>query len=440
MPPKKKLSYPEQYAQAVELLDGLGAGLEMSSWTPYVSDRLAALQAQAARVSEGVLASTGFAYFNFDDTILSDWDSARPAVAEFLQYWNNRDGYTKTPALAAVAAVDRATLQHAVVLNGMKADWEELHYSIRLVAGRSASEEFDSRIASENMRNLLRHIGEGRLNLDATDRKIPIVDGAPLTIRWFKANARPTARRTIADLVADMLRIREVTPHMDPQIRQELDADIIKYSAIDQTKEIAFRVRRENTKSPLVSHRFRSAYVDGKIRRRTAGYAANPILCLATDPVFTPSLNVYEETAATADGNKKNVQAMGPLERVSSKRLTTVPFGDLQFYFWYSDAPERKAKPPVTTKKNPYSATAFPGLWLGPRKVADGLNPTVIVQLAADRSQRRFSISKHGLESAWAQAAKVYSADRNIELDAVLAMRPSMQAVNDMLAWAEQFS
>lgn len=438
MPSTKKIAYAARCNSAVALLDSLGAGTQMTSWTGFVSAYLHAMRMQAQRVADGVLASTGFAYFNYGDDCFTDWDKARAAIAEFVLDWDNRDSLMKAPAMASVVAVNSETLQHARTINRMKGEWEQIHSAIRMVAGRSACGDFNTNTASENMRSLLRHIGESRLNLDAADRKIPVVDGFPLSIRWFLANARPTVRRTIADLVEEMHTMRENHPNMETSIRHTLDADLASYSAMDQSKEIAFRARRENPDKPLVSCRFRITYLDGKIRCHNKGYAANPILCLAAEPVFTPTMNVYEEVAKTkVDGTQKNVLAMGPVERVSDLQLTKVPLGELPFYFWYKEPPKLNPKKPAKSSKNPYSATAFPGLWLGPRKVVGGLNPVVIVQLQADRSQRRFSISKFGLESAWEQAARVYSDDRNIEFDAVVAMCPSMQSVNDMLAWAE---
>lgn len=438
MSPKKNNTYAERCAGAIAMLDGMGAGNQMASWTEYVSAYLQSMRAQARKVADGVLASSGFAYFNYGTECIADWDEARMAITAFMLNWNNRDSYSKAPVMASVVAVDNETLEYARILNRMKGEWEQIHSAIRLVAGRSPGGDFNTSIASENMRSLLRHIGESRLNLDATDRKIPIVDGFPLSIRWYLANARPTARRTIADLVDEMRTVRENHPHMDANIRHLLDTDMAIYSAMDQSKEIAFRARRENPNKPLVSCRFRMTYLDGKIRRQNKGYAANPILCLAAEPVFTPTMKIYEDVAKTKiQGALKNVKTMGPVKRVSDLQLTRVPLGELPFYFWYKEPPKRQSKAPaISSKKNPYSATAFPGLWLGPRKVAGGLNPVVIVQLQADRSQRRFSISKFGLESAWEQAARVYSADRNIELDAVVAMCPSMQSVNDMLEWA----
>lgn len=426
-----KKGYAKEYDAAVALLDELGAGTEMTLWVEYVPMRLHALQAQAKQVDAGIRAGTGFAYFNFNEDVIADWGDARAAVADYLIHWDKLDNFSKTPPMAGIVAVDQTTLAAAAVLNRMKVAWEELHKAIRVVAGRHHGGEFSTRLASEAMRNLLRLINESRLNLDATDRKIPIIDGSPLAIRWFKANARPTARRTVADLVTELRRVRLETAYLMPEVEQLLDAEIVKFGSMNQSTPIAFRVRSGNE-----SQRFRATYIDGKVRRRTQGYAGNPILCLESNPVLTPTMNVYEEGGITKAGAKKNLEAMGPRVRVTDKPVVSVRLGELPFYSWYSEkrAPEKKA--PVKTKKNPYSSTAFPGLWLGPRKTKDSLNPTVIVQLL-DRSQCRFSIARHGIERAWELAAMEYSKDRGIALAPILALRPSMQAVNDMLAWAE---
>lgn len=416
---------------ACAFLEGLGAGVEMTQWVEYVPQRLRALQEQAKVVDAGIRAGVGFAYFNFNDEILEEYGAARAAAADYLIHWDNRDSFTKAPPMASIVAVNQSTLDQAAVLNRMKIEWEDLHRAIRVVAGRAHGGEFSTKHASEAMRNLLRLMNESRLNLDATDRKIPIIDGAALAIRWFKANARPTARRTVADLVAELYRVRAETAYLKPDVEAQLDADIVKFGSMNQAAPIAFRVRKGNE-----SQRFRATYIDGKVRRRTSGYAGNPILCLESDPLLAPTLNVYEEGGITKDGFKKNLHAMGPRERVTDKPVVSVKLGELKFYSWYSEERAPKKKPAAATKKNPYSSTAFPGLWLGPRKTKNALNPTVFVQLL-DRTQRRFSIARHGIENAWQLAAKVYSDDRGIAIEPVLAMRPSMQAVNEMLAWAD---
>lgn len=429
-----KKNYKSGHEASCTFLESLGAGLEMTQWVEYVPQRLRALQAQAKRVDAGIRAGAGFAYFNFNDEIHEEFGAARAAAADYLIHWDNHDRFSKAPPMASLVAVDQTTLDQAAVLNRMKIEWEDLHRAIRAVAGHAHEGEFSSKYASEAMRNLLRLLNEPRLNLDATDRKIPIIDGAALSIRWFKANARPTARRTVADLVAELHRVRAETAYLKPDVEAQLDADIVKFGSINQAEPIAFRVRKGNE-----SQRFRATYIDDKVRRRTNGYAGNPILCLESDPLLIPTMTVYEEGGITKDGLKKNLEAMGPRVRVTDKPVVNVKLGELPFYSWYRNerAPVKKAA--AKSKKNPYSSTAFPGLWLGPRKTKNALNPAVFVQLL-DRSQRRFSIARHGIDNAWKLAAKVYSDDRGIAIEPILAMRPTMQTVSEMLAWAEMAS
>lgn len=436
MPSRESNTYAERVEQARERLDRLGAGQEMTKWVDYVPEQLGRLRALGKQLGNGILASTGYAYYDFNGEIMNDWAQAREAVAQYLLDWENHD-LKKRPPLAAIAAVSRQTLECADKLNHLKVSWEQLHGDIRLVAGFTPGGDYSTQQASEAMRSLLRLINENRLNLDATDRKVPLIIGVPLAVRWFRANARPTARRTVAELVAALREVRATKDNLTPDDHQALDFDIVKFASMDPETPIAFRLRASND-----SQRWRASYLDGKIRRSLSGYAGSPILCLHHEPVISPALSIYEEKGTASNGKPKNTKAMGPRVRVTDDPVVNEAIrdlGELRFYSWYRDKrlPEPKAE--KKAKKNPYAATPFPGLWLGARKVKGGLAATIIVQLL-NRDQRRFSIDKYGLARAWALAAETYSADRDINLDAVIARQPTMQAVNDMLAWADNMT
>lgn len=420
---------------AEKFLVNLGAGLQMTEWLPYATQRFVQLRDMAMALKSAVESSTGFAYFNCGDVILADWSEARLALAKHLVEWNNTQcARPVNPALAAVVAVSQETLNLAEALNELKAQWEELHGAIRIYAGTNSKGEFNTVQASKIFRELLKLMGESRLNVNASDRKIPVIRGVPLAIRWFAMNSTPIARRRVADLLEDLRGIRDNALPYKPEIWDLADAEIRRFAAMDQSTPIAFKLRERNT-----GHRFRATLTTPQGRETITGYAGSPILCLHEEPVIAPTLKPYIGKVETKAGDKKNVEAMGPRVRLNDGLVVANGLsgeGDLRFYYWYTERPRKEASRTKSTR-NPHSATSFPGLWLGPRKTRSGnLIPTVIVQMREDRSQRRFSIEKYGLEQAWAMAAQVYSKDRNIAVDAIIARCPAKDAVDNMLQWA----
>lgn len=410
----------DKYTKAMKVLARYGLNDSMAGWIECLPVQLGILRQHAQAVAKGIMIDADYVYYAQDGQEETDANAARAAIVDALLEWKFKEvrGFIPT---AGLVGVSKSTFVAADQLNSLKKEWQTLHMAMRYVAGHRPDGSFDTKHASDAMRTALKRIDEPRLDLDATDRQIPLIPGQPLTLNWYTVESAPSERRKMADVLADILKL--IDDAGDPTEAAMYQAEYVRLESQPRDTPVAYRSRK-----PVTSARFRTSYVLNNKRKSMTHYAASPILFLQGNEAIQPKLSVFEP--------KNTGGRAGARHRISNDRVSRLK--RLPHYYWYLVDPKPHTAPTKPEKaKNPYSATAFPGIWLGTRRTASGaLNPSLLIQLN-DRSQRRVSIAKKGIAAAWAEGAAIYSADRDIPLDAILARCPTEQNVSDMLTWAE---
>lgn len=366
-------------------------------------------------LTNALLGESGFVFYWEEGMPAPEPEEARPKIAEHLSRWIYPPEGEKFPKAVGAMGVSRETYALAERLNERKATWQALHEAIAKTFGTAENNVYNSHKGSKAIRSLINRVVGKRLNLHATDRRVPLIPGQPLSIDWVEQVSMPSERRSIQDILDELVRITQTE---DEDIAVRMQQEHTRLASIDPATPVSYR-----PKQAVHSLRYRSRYIVDRQRKRIPGnYAGNPILFIESDPPIVPQLTVFAESSRPTVGGGV---------RVSSERVSRY----LPHYYWYLQPKPTKNKKPLR-RKNPYSSTAFPGLWLGTRKTVKGLNPTINIQLR-DRSETKVSIAKLGLEAAWAKAAEIYADDYGVPLAAVIAERPTQQRVNDMLAWKE---
>lgn len=379
-----------------------------------LTDALTELREANEQLVEALRDEAGFAYYWEEGEVAPDAGAAHARIVDHLRRWRYPPVGEKRPRAVGTMEVSKETFALAEALNDRKVQWRALHESISRNAG-TTDDGYSSQKGSEAIRYLLKRIGEPLLDLHATDRRIPLIPGQPLSIDWTEQISTPSEQRTIQNVLNDLQRL---VHEVDEGKAVKLEQEHARLASLDPAMPVSFR-----PKTAVKSLRFRSRYIVGRQRKRIpSGYAGNPILFLAAQPAITPELSVLRESTRPT---------VGGAVRVSNERVSRY----LPHYYWYL-TPKAKPAPAPKKRKNPYSSTAFPGLWLGTRKTTRGLNPTLHLQ-RPDRTQTKISIARLGLDEAWTQAAQIYASVYDVSYEAVLANKPSQQRVNDMLTWAE---
>jgi|TARA_R100000093_G_C1942501_1_gene72759 hypothetical protein len=350
---------------------------------------------------------------------VTDWDIATKAIIERVTQQDYQDLSPKRVQVGAIA-VSRETLALAEALNRAKQEFDALRQSIRAELAELHGED-DSRYAAKHIRTGLQRLGAGRLNLSAVSRKIPILTGTALRLRWHYYNAPPIARRAVADVVQELRDLLSEQRFSSDEEAGLIQSEIQRLSTIDQTLPVACRLRQSGS----TATRFSAAYTEGQVKRYVRSrYASNPVFFLNT-PGIHPTVTPFERDTIDEREDRK---------RISDDRVTRV--FRLSNYFWYLQPKAKKPVPKPEKSKNPYASTGFPGLSFWARSTASGLTPQIRV-LKADKRVTQISIEKHGYERAWREAAVLYAEGRdNISAQAVIDNRPPSQQYHEMLAWA----
>lgn len=393
---------------------------------PRIETAVNALQAAVRELAQAIETHDGWAYFWYQDEgeppiEIADPAQARQSVIARITQTDYHDSVTRRIQVGA-AAVSAPVLALAQRVNREKEAFVQLRESIRAELAEARGKD-DARYATRHIRQCLKRIGHARMDLAATGRKVPLMLGTALRLRWHFYSAPPTQRRTLADVVQDLRSLLADKQYASDEERALIEAELTRIRSLKQTMPVAFQMRQ----SANIGIRYSGAFTHGGVKKYVRSqYGANPVLFLDTPgihPTVTPfALKTIEERV----GRKL----------VSDETVTRVY--RLSGYKWYLKPKAKVASTPAapSRSKNPYAGTGFPGLSFWARPSSSGLTPHIRV-LKANGKVTQISIEKHGYESAWEQAARLYVEGReNIALEAVIAQRPPAQRYREMLAWA----
>ncbi|MDQ2077553.1 hypothetical protein [Marinimicrobium sp. ABcell2] len=394
---------------------------------PRVEAAVNAIESATLALAQGIEQHGGWAYFWYQDeneppVELTDPAQARQSVVSRIRQSDYQSESPKRVQVGA-AAVSSAVLTLAQVLNRKKEAFEQLRGQIRAELAEARGTD-DARYASRHVRQCLKRIGHGRMDLAATGRKIPLMMGTALRLRWHFYSAPPTQKRTLADVVRDLQALLSGKQYASDEEQSLIASEITRLGSLDQRKAVAYRMRQGTN----IGVRYSGAFTVGNVKEYVRSqYGASPVLFLDTPGIY-PTVTPFAREGISERAERK---------RISNEPVTRVY--RLSGYLWYLTPKTKAPEPdsPPDRPKNPYAGTGFPGLSFWARPSSSGLTPHIRV-LKADGRVTQISIDKHGYELAWKKAAAAYVEGReNITVEAVIAKRPPPQRYREMVAWAE---
>lgn len=402
-----------------------GLGLTTHDWTTYCDATLGKMYSLANSLKSAIMAIEAFAYYNDSEIEITDYRAARAAIVDCIVDITVPENPSRRPAFAAIAAVNAECVTIAESLNALKAQWRDSHSAIRAYAGFNEAGIFNATRATEAIRRVLQLAGYNAISLARSDRKIPVLLGEVLKVRWFRADATPTARKTVGDFIEALRLVRN-----DYELRDELidliNAEILKFSRMGQELSVSQRLREANP-----SYRFRAMVLDGGTRTSFSDYAASPILFEQSVGSILPQIHVYDEVAESENGKGRGApRKIG--ERLVHEDLAS--FGELRSYFYYLEKPENQ-KVSGKPARNPFTKTTIPLITLQPRKRKNRYAPYLVVQLARGK-QSVFNIEKLGIDVAWRLGVEAYTAHVKSGYESLAEFPPLIQQVADMIEWA----
>lgn len=402
-----------------------------------VRNALSALRTQTHKLAQSIIEDNDFVFFNEKGIPIFDNQLARHAICDRILQWefpkdldnplldsqpsDDKAGDAPQQPDVYCAAISPATIEHVIRLNELKGEWAKLHGKLRKLFGGGVDRsslygkvEGEAQ-ATKLMRDLLKLCGWGHIDLNATDRLIPLLDGPAVKMTWYKTRSAPSVKSTLGVVLESLTKLAEA----DADSRRDAArAELAKLDFMPHDTPVAFRAKAHRE-----TIHYRAIVEVNNVRTpATQGYAMNPILFPRGGA--KPELIVFESRRRGGGGRKASISK----ERVSY----LVPH-----FYWYS-RDETKPVTPITAKThNPYARTRYPGLWLATRERTSGLMPFVMVKNEG-KAATSVSIKRLGLSGAWRKAAGIYCDDRRAHLDEVIDSQPSMEQVTAMLAWANE--
>lgn len=394
---------------------------------PRVEEAVNALDTAVQELTQAIESQDGWAYFWYEDegeppVELTDPALARKSVLTRLTQTDYQDTATKRIQVGAMA-VPAPVLALAQRVNRKKKAFETLRADIRAELSEARGKD-DARYATRHIRQCLKRIGRARMDLAASGRKIPVMLGTALRLRWHFYSAPPSQKRTLADLVHDLQALLAEKQYASEEERALIKAELTRIQSLNQTTPVAYQMRQ----SANIGIRYSGSYTYGGVKKYVRSqYGANPVLFLDSPGIY-PTVTPFAQ---------KTIEDRLGRRLVSDEAVTRVY--RLSGYKWYLKPKAKASSTPSTPTRtdNPYAGTGFPGLSFWARPSKSGLTPHIRI-LRQNGKVTQVSIQKHGYESAWEQAARLYVEGReNITFEAVIAQRPSAQRYREMLAWAE---
>jgi len=420
--------------------------MDISPWVEAFQEQLDGLSRKTQNLTDLIKHESGFVFCSekpmiqlidegeFNWKCIEGPEAARLALCEHLERWGYDD---QRRVMVACAQVGCETIEVARELNELKERWESFHYYFRTIAGNTAntqalpkprfpkqqvptlerSDSYSEELATKRLGEVLKCVKriDSPLSLDATDRKIQILEGPAIQIAWYTQTTRPSTRKPLSLVIELAQKHLLNTQGAD---RDMAEVELAKLQGMPSDTMVAYCPKR-----PVSSVRYRaSSIVGNQHQKAVTGYAVNPVLFPYGG--YEPDLNLFQP--------KRQTDNPGRPVTISDRRVSSfVP----HFYWYKQRETATTTKKAPGKKKNPYAATSFPGIWLAARRRKTGWSALVMVKVPG-RASTSFSIGRDGLENAWRKAGKIYCSQNNVLIDDLLRAAPPTEQVDRMLDWA----
>ncbi len=292
-------------------------------------------------------------------------------------------------------------------LNDAKAAFKDYHQTLAVRHGLPVVD------ANKMIRDAIRACGHDIPNLDAIDRQVIWVDEPVTQCQWYLNESTQNLRKGRDDLLSELDRLTGRYSDSDHVFTiEQLYQD---FSLLPENTPVAFR-----NKKPVQRLSCRITKLDSTHQRKQVSvYAANPMFFRAA--LVTP---VFQKI-----GEGVNKEGAGQNRQIQSDPIHPVL---LPRWYFYRNPTSVKRPPTTGRRKNPYSSTAFEGLWLGVKLRKSG--PTAFVQVGVEDVSTSVSINRHGFENAWAKAAAVYAPLVGRNIPEIIRAMPSEEQLRSLLA------
>ena len=387
--------------------------MEYQLWVSECEQLLSRFAQQVQELQAQIRAGTGFAFYQDAKEILRGAD-ARAAIADSLgdYFYDGRESIQLAQPLdrymaAGCSATTLERVQGLGGLNHTKLLFKRFHEDIR----RQFTTEAE---ATRALRDVLGLCQAKLLNVEAVDRRVPVLPGPALRIAWFINQSAASVRATIGDAVAQLLRLQE---QAGGDRLDMLNQEIAQLRSLPASLPVAHRLRR-----PVKVLKFRSSIAEGSGQRRMlTDYGKNPVLFL--DQGVEPTL-VLPASSKSGDGRGR--------PSTISDLCVSPSLPNWFFYREQSISPDKPAPAQSRGRKNPHASTAIAGIWF--YRNASG-NPGFRYRRPNGRvSSVAIKRAEEGMYHAWTTAIdKAWPDKGDHEKEGLYALCPSREALAKFL-------
>lgn len=388
--------------------------MDITGVTDAMNSRLGAMRHELDLLEEA-LKNTAFAYWVCDDTTYRDKAAIDRIMSALRTWWYVADA--PVPQYGLVVADDNA---RSIIeqINHIKTEFQELHESVKLFATDSSHH---TKLLSDIKKHLT--IIEGPANLDAVDRKIPLVSYPVIRATWYEEKSKSSTPRPVADAIAEITLI--MSDIQSELVIERLTKDVDYLKTLPADTMLSHQPKRQ----------VRGQYCVLNGVEPYSGERIEPYKCWGVNPVFvgdSPMLipQVLWHTPTKRPNVKNNQQTQ-------QKPICA----SLPHWFPYLKKIQATVEPKVKSAKsgNPYSRTAYPGMWIGLRMRA-GTREASIRFTRENMADSAVSLKKHTLDKAWEIAAHKHvtsfdDIDTVPPIETILALAPPEQQLKNAIEW-----
>lgn len=354
--------------------------MEYQQWIEECSLLCGWLEKQLRKVTDSLLRSSGFAFYQEGCNSPLTGIIARNAISRAisqLDYLERDQSLKKPDDSYAVACVTQDVIDQVDRLNMIKAEFREFHERLR-------SSYPTGKEGTDVMRLVLRRCGFSRLNLENADRLIPTILAPVSKITWHYNSSQPSRRRTLNDAIVELRTLQDI---LGEPTHDAIEEEITRLEgrAYSGNLSVAQVLRSASVQSLRIAY----SYMDSEgSRQRELTYGKNPAFVLDRNLALKclPPKEVTGNGVAEGRGRPK----------VISSRLVS---RFLRGWYHYENPPLKKQSS-NRKAQNPHAKTGVPGIWFALNRHGK----PVFAFKSTTGSKTTRSILRYGIKGAWKYA------------------------------------
>lgn len=289
---------------------------------------------------------------------------------------------------------------------------------LRKPSGKALSAHVELRerqLAIRALKKLLDVPGTGAaINLDAIDRKVPVIDRPVLRATWYRERSFSSTKADPVSAIA----------HLNALLAENPDDSRI-YADLEIARSLPQDARFLKDPKPVTGQYCRLTPI-----RDPALSSNSPITRWGISPIFV----------LAQSGVVPVIRFIPPKVQDSGRDSPDLPQPFATLPTWYQRPPAKKVANHSKRKAhNPFAKTAYSGIWINVRK-RNGCTEVAIFYAREGQSASSVSVGRQSLEYAWETACyrhiqSLSQPEGAPTLQTLKALQPSWEQVTQAEAW-----